>query len=710
MENNNTITLLNEGVIQNFIKSIFGKNFKSTVAAAAEGLLNKALTDVVSGGRKFTIAALRKTPEYQKSLVDLTAEACRVRHKMSFDDLVKANKTEAQKLVNDVQSGIEKQVSETAAAGKNLIDADVKVASSNVSTVTKQVNTGKALQGDLKAATKELKANVKSQTKWADAQKKIAGMTPQSVAQIQKLMKAEAKVTTGTGPSLAGGLGQNVVVQTKTGIFTMTKDQLKKFPGAIKKVVVNNKMLSTLAVAGLSVAALYYFFGATDDSSTILVDENGNPLDDSKIVGGEWLPCIKQMIDSKEGVVMTSPSGEISVTVKSTDYPEGVNYFLNGRVQNVATGDMGTYTCKEDTASGNLENMPTIKEGTSSGKLKNMPTINEVVGRILRERLLKEQTKAEVDDDVETMIDLLDFPVTGGNMQDALKMVQKYAASPMGKEFLLSYKESGLGGGDLKKSLNYVVTTAAASSRAKRTMLSLISQIEGGTAAVTPPAPTPGGGGGGITIIWDKKKEDGGSNGGGGGEKKKSIYHDCESKDFPLEYGCKSTKIAEVQKCLGVTDDGKFGPATMKALTDNKYDTSRGLSKDVYDAVKTNCVPAEKIKRLDATPIELAKSTGLKMSGLAPGSIKLPDLIQMNRQPIDLYNVLKEAGYIRGDANETTLEDGTVLPATNRVKYKGPDLEDDILGKLDSILSTKGYERIKQKTKDYGEKYVWLQK
>lgn len=694
MENNNTITLLNEGVIQNFIKSIFGRNFKSTVASAAEGLLNKALTDVISGGRKFTITALRKTPEYQKSLVDLTAEACRVRHKMSFDDLAKANKTEAQKLVNDIQSGIEKQVSETAAAGKNLIDADVKVASSNVSTVTKQVNTGKALQGDLKAATKELKANVKSQSKWADAQKKIAGMTPQSVAQVQKLMKAEAKVTTGTGPSLAGGLGQNVVVQTKTGIFTMTKDQLKKFPGAIKKVVVNHKMLSTLAVAGLSVAALYYFFGATDDSSTILVDENGNPLDDSTKVSGEWLPCIKKMIDSKEGVVMTSPSGQISVTVKSTDYPEGVSYFLNGRVQNVATNDMGSYTCKEGVA-----------------------TINEVVGRILRERLLKEQTEADVDGDVETMIDLLDFPVSGGDLQDALKIVQKYAASPMGKEFLLSYKEAGLGGGDLKKSLNYVVTTASSSSRAKRTMLGLISQIEGGTSAVTPPAPTPGGGGGGTTIIWDKDKTTpggggggGSTGGGGGGGSKKSAYHDCEGKDFPLEYGCKSSKIAEVQKCLGVNDDTKFGPATMKALVDNKYDTSRGLSKDVYDAVKTNCVPVEKRKRLDIAPIELAKSTGLKMSGLAPISVKLPELIQMNRQPIDLYNVLKEAGYIKGDSNETTLEDGTVIPATNRVKYKGPDLENDILGKLDSILATKGYERIKQKSKDYGEKYVWLQK
>jgi hypothetical protein len=101
------------------------------------------------------------------------------------------------------------------------------------------------------------------------------------------------------------------------------------------------------------------------------------------------------------------------------------------------------------------------------------------------------------------------------------------------------------------------------------------------------------------------------------------------------------------------------------------------------------------------------------MSSLAPGSIKLPDLskmIQMNQPPIDFYNVLKDAGYMRGDANETTLEDGTVLPATNRVKYKGPDLDDEILGKLDGILKGKGYERIKQKVdKSYGDKYVWLQ-
>ena len=696
MENNNTKTILNEGVIQNLAKRLFGKSFKSTVAAASEGLLNSALTKVVSGGKKFSISALRKSPEYQKALIDLVNEASVVRHKMSFDDLAKSkNKDLAKKLVDDVQGSIEKEIADKAATGKNLIDADVKVSQNNIKKVANQ-------GGDVAVASRQFKNDVKLQRNWADAQKKIAGMTPQSVAQIQKIMKAEAKVTTGTGANIAGTLGQNAVVQTKNGIFTMTKDQLKKFPGTIKKVVVNNKMLSTLAVAGLSAYALYQFFGATDDSSTILVDENGNPIKDTPPVSGEWLPCIKQMIDSKEGTMITRASGEISVLVKNSEFPGGLQYYPNGRVMNTATKEMGTYVCKDGAV---------VKD-------KKLPFINEIVGRILRERLLKEQSDTEIDNDAEEMVDLLDFPVSGNDMQSALNKLKKYSTSPKGKDFLQAYKDTGLGSGDLKKTLSYITTTQASSARAKRTMLSLISQIESGTAVVNPPAPapTPGGGNSGTVITWDKdKKKDGGDkvDDGGKPKKNKSSFKDCEGQDFPLAYGCKSSKIAEVQKCLGVADDGKFGKDTMKALVDNKYDTSRGLSKDVYDAVKGNCNPTTQRRKLDTTPIELAKSKGLKMSSLAPGSIKLPDLskmIQMNQPPIDFYNVLKDAGYMRGDANETTLEDGTVLPATNRVKYKGPDLDDEILGKLDGILKGKGYERIKQKVdKSYGDKYVWLQ-
>jgi hypothetical protein len=702
MENNNTTTLLNEGAIQDFIRSVFGRNFKSSVGAAAEAALNKALTDVVSGGRKFTIAALRKTPEYKTAFKDLTLEASRVKYGKTFDDLVKFDKNAAQKLINDVQTGIEKQIADNAAVGKNLIDGDVMTATGRLKKVTKDVNLGKATAADLKAAAKELTANVKAQTKWAEAQKAIAGMDKISVGKLQKLLAADAKVTTGSGTKIAGEVGENVVIQARTGIFTMTKDQLKKFPGRIKKVVVNNKMLSTLAVAGLSVYALYQFFGATDDSSTILVDENGNPIKDTAPVGGEWLPCIKKMIDSKEGVISKSTGGQISVVVKTSDFPEGVQYYLNGRVRNVATGDMGSYVCKDDMV---------VKE--------NKPTINEVVGRILRERLLKEQqSDAQVDSDAETMVDLLDFPVSGSDMQSALKLLQKYSTSPRGKDFLLAYQDTGLGSGDLKKTLSYITTTQASSARAKRSMLSMISQIESG---VTPPAPAPTpdntktGGGSGTTITWDKdkkKSDGGGDNSSGGTVKKKSSYRDCEGEEFPLAYGCKSTKIAEVQRCLGVADDGKLGPKTMKAIADNKYDTSRGLSKDVYDAIKTNCVPVEK-RREKIDPINLPVK-GLDMSSLAPNSIKMPDLskmIQMNSQPADLYQVLMDAGYITGDSRSTVLDDGTIVPATKRVKYKGPDLEEEVLGKLDSIMLGMGYGRIKQKLdKRYGVKYVWLQK
>ena len=692
MENNNTITLLNEGAIQEFLHSVFGRNFKSSIGAAAEGALNKALTDVVSGGRKFTISALRRTPEYQSAVKILIQEACSVKYGKTIGELVEFNRDLAKNLVNDIQTGIEKEIAEKAATGKALIDADVKAAQRNVNKVAKDVNLGKATVADLKAASKKLEVNIKAQIKWAEAQKTIAGMDKMKIGKIEKLFSTEAKVTTGTGEQMAKDVEEIVEVQTKTGIFKMTKEQLKEFPGKIMKVVVNNKMLSTLAVAGLSVTALYYFFGATDDSSTILVDENGNPLDDSTKVGGEWLPCIQNMIKTKQGVMTTTSGGQTSVFVKSTEYPKGVLYYSNGRVVNVETGDKGTYTCKE-----------------------KMVKINEVVGKMLRERLLKEQSDSELFKDVSEMIYLLDFPVTGDNLQKALKKLKRYSTSPRGKEFLSLYQQSGIGGGNLEKSLKNIFTSEPSSVSAKRTMLELIPQIESGTAVVNPSTPTPGGGSSDTPIVWDKdKKQGGGENTGGGNvvnKKKKSSYHDCESKDFDLEYGCISTKIAEVQKCLGVTDDGKFGPVTMKALVDNKYDTSRGLSKDVYDAVKTNCNPATKREKLE--PIKL-NPRSLNMTSLAPQTIKMPELsnlIQSNRQPIDLYNALKEAGYIVGDADQTTLEDGTLLPATDRIKYKGPDLDEDILSRLDSILSTKGYDRIKQKLdKRYGDKYVWLQK
>ena len=700
MEKNNTKTILNEGVIQNVVKSLFGRNFKSTIAATSEGLLNVALTKVISGNKKFSIAALRKTSEYQKALIDLVSEASVVRHKMSFEDLAKSkNKDLAKKLVDDVQGSIEKEISNNAAAGKNLIDADVKTSYKNIENVRKQ-------GGDVAVATKQYDIDVKLQTKAADAQKKLAGMTPQSVAQIKKLMESQAKVTTGSGTKIAAEVAEDVVVQTKTGIFKITKEQLKNFPGTIKKVVVNNKMLSTLAVAGLSVYALYQFFGANDNSSTILVDKDGNPIDDTKKVGNDWAECLNDMVYDKLAKVGVTTKGNPVVVANPTEkYPDGVVFYNNNRVQDVKTKAMGTWSCV-------------------GGKAVTSESVNDIVGRILKEKLLSEQIiDPTVAKHVKEMIDLLDFPVNQKNLKDAVNLIRPYVTNGKGKKFLEDYEKSGYADSSLKTTLDYVFISDTLSKQYRDQMYNYIEQIESGTENVSLPptntqTPLKRKSGGmneetSVDIVWDKEKKKGDVNpiktGGDGTIKKKKLgfkSHDCESKDFPLEFGCRSTKIGEVQRCLGVADDGKLGPKTMKAIEDNKYDTSRGLSKDVYDAILKACKPR------NLEPVVSLKSKGLKMMDIASPKVdldKLNKMIQVSAQPVDLYKRFKEEGWIVGDTNETTLEDGTVIPPTNRVKYKGPDLDETLLSQLDSVITGMGYDRIKQKlNKSYGDKYVWL--
>jgi len=77
----------------------------------------------------------------------------------------------------------------------------------------------------------------------------------------------------------------------------------------------------------------------------------------------------------------------------------------------------------------------------------------------------------------------------------------------------------------------------------------------------------------------------GGGNGGGGNGGGKTTYSNCT--DYPYKKGCQSTLVSEVQGCLGLSADGKFGPKTEKALTDKGYGTE--ITKEVYDKIKANC-------------------------------------------------------------------------------------------------------------------------
>ena len=472
------------------------------------------------------------------------------------------------------------------------------------------------------------------------------------------------------------------------------------FTNTLKEKLINGiksgwtwkKVLIWGAGLGLTAAAIWWF----------LYDSNTPLPNDTPVVepspSEDWGPCLNDLISSSQGKIATTPKGDVVVYVKSTDkYPGGLQFYSNKRVLNIQTKEMGTWSCTGAKAS-----------------------INEIVNKILREKLLNEQVDQSVmSKNFDSVISELDGWVDSDNLKnvydilislkgktfegkDAIKYLSDiYAESEdgtlLGDVEGVGVKTLDLSGIQYKKKIISVLTNSSNNAPVKSNVTINEQQT--------------------LDIVWDSKKKTGEvtpiKTGGDTVKKKKKGFssHDCEGKDFPLEYGCKSSKIAEVQKCLGVAADGKLGPNTMKALTDDKYDTSRGLSKDVYDAVKGNCNPQK--RNLDTT-IEKLPSRGLNMSSLAPQSIKMPDLsmlIQSNQQPADLYTALKNVGYIKGDANGTTLEDGTVIPPTNRVKYKGPDLDDETVGKLDGILSGMGYDRIKQKLdKSYGDKYVWLQK
>jgi hypothetical protein len=178
----------------------------------------------------------------------------------------------------------------------------------------------------------------------------------------------------------------------------------------------------------------------------------------------------------------------------------------------------------------------------------------------------------------------------------------------------------------------------------------------------------------------------------------KPKYTPCTS--FPMKFGCKSDKIREVQSCLEMPQEkqtGNFGPLTQKALTAKGYSGTE-LSEPDYLKILENCgKTTEPVKRINAEPIKLAPRD-IKPAQINLSNLKLPDIKAPEVSDDVFYNALRSNGNIIG-------EDGN-----NRIKYKGPDLDELQIGKLDNVLKGMGYTRIKQleDIKRYGSKYVWL--
>jgi len=449
--------------------------------------------------------------------------------------------------------------------------------------------------------------------------------------------------------------------------------------------------------AGLSIgaAALWYMIDqfVADDEKPAETPPTP-PADDT-----QWAPCVKELLDSKEGTLMQVGASNLTVVrLVTAEYPEGLNFVSNGRVADIKTGKMGSWKCKDGEV-----------------KVQKESIIMSLTRLVLSEQA-NEISDETMDTYVDDAVDDLDGYVAEYNLQSLFDILTALKGKTNnGKdaisEFLRYYKEDE--GVDFVSDVQSV-GVANLSVKAKNMKTQIIALANNTSAQpVTPPVAGKIGLSK-IDISWDGEKPaetpvGGGSVGGGG--KSGVNYHDCSSKDFPLEFGCISPKIAEIQGCLGITPQkGYFGPKTKRTM-ESTYNLSSGITKTIYDEVKAKCgepaktddnkvvtpAPEEKPQAQMPTNGENPDAAGLNKPEVAPE--KTPEPAVPEETGRDIYNRLEKQGFFRGSK----------IGENNRVPYKGGKLPNSDVQKLDQFFGDEGYKRFEpaKEGKRYGEKYVW---
>ena len=204
---------------------------------------------------------------------------------------------------------------------------------------------------------------------------------------------------------------------------------------------------------------------------------------------------------------------------------------------------------------------------------------------------------------------------------------------------------------------------------------------------------------------------------------KKSMYKPCA--DFPFAFGCISERVAEVQRCLAISDDGKFGPGTLKVITDHIMNStkpvgndingahvviqnerlsklkSEGITKELYDQILAKCKTENKatIKTDDETKTN--KTTTKSDTVTKPEDKKVEPEVKSTETtkgetPADLYARLVKDGSLRGRLRG------------ERIVYKGPDLSKEEQEKLGQYMAAQGYRLSRSNfDKKFGDKYVY---
>ena len=398
--------------------------------------------------------------------------------------------------------------------------------------------------------------------------------------------------------------------------------------------------------------------------------------------------CAGSLVDDEGTTIKTTTGGDPVLKVTKTGNPEydskgGLLFYNNGRVFMADQSKRGYWSCKGNTV---------IAES-----------------QLLNEGEIDAETFNEYIDDIGTYLARY---VTEYNLKAVKEILLKIKGNTFeGKnamsEFLRYYKMKQES--DFVDDVNSVgvKTFIVTGTKLKQEIIQIATSTSGGTSGGDGKSTT--GVDSIINIKWDGAKSgggDGGNSGGGEGGKKTSKYYDCSSVNLDttaLTYGCKDNRIAEVQKCLGITADGKFGPATRKALTDNAYDMSKGITKEIYAKIIAGCKKGE-----------VTATTGSTEGGADVNYLRNPIKLDLAPTPeLPKFSRNTETGeefYNRLAANDN-FRAGTI--GNNRVKYKGADLNVDDLKKLNDFISSNGYKLIKSKDKgaQYGggenDKYVW---
>lgn len=685
--------ILTEGALTDFFRKMFGSGFKSAVAHDAETTARTIINDFMRNGKTITLNSLRNNDGWKNSIRSLADEAARIKYKVDFKTLSMTKNAlidgpkEAQKILTDVSNGMKDELTIAAKEKGAVITDDVTKSKLEVNKMTSKVSSKTAVKKELDDVIKTFTQNVKLSSKIGKFESDIGRLKPMKLKQFEKTLVDNSKNVTTT--TIKNG---NFLTKIGKTVYNLTKEQILKLPGKVIVYAIKNPKKTIALVGGLA-AAYYIYQKLNPDSSIVLTDENGNPLTDNDgNNGNEWMECVQKLIANKTGILGSSASGEISVTVTNSQYPKGINFYTNGRVFDVATGKKGTYKCKGGQIQQTNEQLDINEQG------------NEIS---------QQQMASYVDD----AVDDLDGYVAVYNLNNlksyltALKG-KTYKGKDAIQAFLEFYKEDE-GGDDFIKDVQSVgvKTLGVDGIEAKKDVLNL---LQSSSTTTTPSSSSLDG----IEFTWDAATGTGGGNKGGG---KESIYIDCSDDEFPIKFGCrKSPKIKQVQICFGFEQKyqtGNFGPITQKKLQDEYGQIFKSLDEETYnDIINNKCGKTTE----PGQDIQIDPSTGrFKDDIFGKYKYNSKDRLQKignsnaektrNNTSINekdgetLYNELIDKGYF---------DSGKI--GDNRIKYKGPDLSEGEFNTLTNYFKSNGYYNSKKKDKgsqyveDKSYKYVWL--